>query len=727
MKKIVIFTDMDGTLLDEENYSYAEAQPALHLIAARGIPLIFCSSKTRSELVAFRAKLNTAHPFITENGGGIFIPHGYFSAPMTTQVLDAYQIILLGTPYIEIRSHFIRLRNQLCTKARGFGDMSVTEVAALTGLSEEEATLARQRDFDEPFIFEGAPDMAFLQAIQAAGLHWTQGRIFHIMGKHDKGHAVRLLTSLYEQQYGGVTSIALGDGLNDLPMLNVVDLPVLVRHKDGSFEDRINIPNFLKTRLPGPAGWNESVLLLLTPVVSGHGMLLKEGHHLTEIFNAGLRAADPYNAVLRVVKIEHQRLHISGQSYSLAAFKRVVVIGAGKATARMALAIESLLNGRIDSGLIVVKNGHTEPLSIIEQIESSHPVPGESGVHGTIRVLEMAQAANDDTLVICLLSGGASALLVSPVAGLTLQDKQEATRLLLNAGASISELNAVRKHLSAVKGGRLAQAVFPAPLITLILSDVIGDPLDVIASGPTAADNSTFNDAWSVVLKYGLLDSLPSRVSNYLRSGMAGNEPETMQPNAIGLSQTHNFIIANIHQALLAAQEKSGQLGFASRVVSDTLQGEARIAAHHLAEIARSELATMEVNTRRCLLCGGETTVTVAGYGIGGRNQELALAFSLEIEGLQGVAFLSAGTDGTDGPTDAAGAMVDGTTATIARSLGIDPLSYLDHNDSYTFFQQFDAATGKHCHLKTGPTGTNVMDIQVVLLSKEESSSAQTD
>lgn len=456
-------------------------------------------------------------------------------------------------------------------------------------------------------------------------------------------------------------------------------------------------------------------------------MLSKNNYYLTDIFNAGLMAADPYNAVLKAVIIEHEKLHIAGLSYDLAAFKRIVVIGAGKATARMALAIESLLDSRIHAGLIIVKAGQTEPLRIIEQIESSHPVPGECGVRGTVRVLEMAYAADEDTLVICLLSGGASALLVSPVTGLTLQDKQETTHLLLTAGASISELNTVRKHLSAVKGGRLAQAVYPAQLITLILSDVIGDPLDVIASGPTAADNSTFTDAWMVILKYGLLERLPSTVSNYLQRGMAGKELETIQQNSPCLARTHNLIIANIHQALLAAQEKSGQLGFPPRMVSDSLQGEARVAAQQMANIVRAELAKMKENERCCLLFGGETTVTVTGTGKGGRNQELTLAFALEIEGLHGVAFLSAGTDGTDGPTDAAGAMVDGSTAAIARSLGIDPLSYLDNNDSYTFFQQLDAAAGGYCHFKTGPTGTNVMDIQIVLLNNAESSPAQAN
>ncbi len=438
---------------------------------------------------------------------------------------------------------------------------------------------------------------------------------------------------------------------------------------------------------------------------------------LVDIFNAALAAVDPYNAVLKSTKVESDQLYIAGAKYDLAAFDRIIVVGAGKATARMALAIESLLGRKIAAGLIVVKDGHKEPLSIIGQVESSHPVPGETGVAGTLRVLEMAHAADEKTLFICLISGGASALLVAPAAGLTLQDKQEATRLLLNAGASIAELNVVRKHLSMVKGGRLAQAAYPAQVVTLIVSDVIGDTLDVIASGPTAPDDSTFADAWVVIAKYGLQEKLPPRVTDYLQRGIAGQVAENVKEHDPCLDKTRNVIIASIHQAMAAAQEKSAQLGFVTKTISETLQGEAREAARFLAQAARAELAVMKPNERRCLLCGGETTVTVRGTGKGGRNQEFALAFALEIEGCQGMTLLSAGTDGTDGPTDAAGAMVDGRTASWARSLGIDPLSHLDNNDSYTFFQQFDAVTGTHSHFKTGATGTNVMDIQIVLLN----------
>ncbi len=438
---------------------------------------------------------------------------------------------------------------------------------------------------------------------------------------------------------------------------------------------------------------------------------------LLDIFNAALAAADPYNAVLNAACVERDQLQVDGAKYDLSGFERIIVIGAGKATARMALAVESLLGKRITAGLIVVKDGHTAPLKIIEQVEASHPVPNAAGIAGTQRILQMARAADEKTLVICLMSGGASALLISPVEGVTLQDKQDATRLLLNAGADIFELNAVRKHLSAAKGGRLAQAAWPAQLLTLIVSDVIGDPLDVIGSGPTSADNSTFAEAWAAIEKFGLQEKLPLRVAEYLQRGIAGQVPETVKENDACLTGTRNVIVASIRQALDAAQERSAQLGFSTRTISDTLQGEASDAARFLAQAARDELATMQPNERRCLLCGGETTVTVLGNGKGGRNQEFALVFALEIEGLRGVSMLSAGTDGTDGPTDAAGAMVDGNTIAQAKKHGIDPLHYLRNNDSYAFFQQLDSVSDTHSHLKTGPTGTNVMDIQIVLLN----------
>lgn len=271
MKKIVIFTDLDGTLLDAETYSFDAARPALALIAQLGIPLICTSSKTRAEIEVLRRELGNHHPFISENGGGVFIPSRYFSGDNRTTTRTAtigdYEALLLGRPYAEIRARFAELRDAHHARVRGFGDMNAAQVAALTGLAEMDAARARQRDFEEPFVFDGPPDQAFLHAIEAQGLHWTQGRIFHILGDHDKGRAVRLLLDRYRTAYGEVTSIGLGDGYNDLPMLATVDRAVLIRHPDGSpnggFDQRIDLPGLTKTELAGPAGWNEAVRQLI--------------------------------------------------------------------------------------------------------------------------------------------------------------------------------------------------------------------------------------------------------------------------------------------------------------------------------------------------------------------------------------------------------------------------------------------------------------------------------
>lgn len=708
MPKTIIITDLDGTLLDAVTYSYARALPALDAIRSRDIPLILCSSKTRAEMEILRRELGNNHPFVTENGGGIFIPHEYFPVPFDAEECGDYKLIALGTPYTEIRRHFASLRDELGVKVRGFADMTVEEVSGLTGLSINAARLAMQRDFDEPFVFEGGPDERFLRAIEASGLTWTQGRLFHIMSSHDKGRAVSLLKSLYEKKFGTVVSIGLGDSLNDLQMLQAVDRPVLVRHEDGSHDARVAVPNLLKTQLPGPAGWNEVVLQLLPG---------NSAEPLIEIFYAALAAVDPYRAVLRFVNVTGSCLHVGDASYDLDGYERIVVIGAGKATARMAQAVEGLLGKRITTGLIIVKEGHTAPLGIIEQMEAAHPVPNEAGEAGTKRILEMVRAADEKTLVICLLSGGGSALLVAPAEGVTLQDKQDATGLLLNAGASIDELNAVRKHLSAVKGGRLAQAAYPATVVTLLLSDVIGDRMDVIASGPTAPDASTFADARTVIAKYRLEGKMPPRVLDYLRSGAEGDVAAVKRSDRC-LDKTRNVIVGAIGLALSAAEERARQLGLSAEIIDAQLHGEARAAAGFLAQAARAKLAEIRAGERCCLLSGGETTVVVRGTGKGGRNQELALAFAMEAEGLEGVSLLSAGTDGNDGPTDAAGALVDGQTAERARGLGIDPSAYLENNDSYSFFQRLDYLSGGHSHFITGPTGTNVMDMQLILLER---------
>ncbi len=438
---------------------------------------------------------------------------------------------------------------------------------------------------------------------------------------------------------------------------------------------------------------------------------------LAEIWRAAIGAVDPYNAVKRAIHLKHGRLIVSGSDQDLSIYPRILVVGAGKATARMAEAAESILGDRIAEGLIIVKYGHTdEALRAIAQAEAGHPIPDAAGVEGTQRLLELVRSADDRTLVLCLLSGGGSALLVAPLPGLTLEDKQQTTDMLLRSGAAIHELNAVRKHLSAVKGGRLARQACPANVLTLILSDVIGDRLDVIASGPTVPDSTTFADAFSVIEKYGLRAKLPPRVVGLIDRGVAGQEQESPKSGDPCFGRTLNVIVGGLSQALAAARDQAELLGYPCLVMDAALQGEARDAATAIARAANRVQSGLGPGERRCLLFGGETTVTVRGRGKGGRNQELALAFAKEIAGKHGIAMLSAGTDGTDGPTDAAGAAVDGTTVRKAAFAGMRPEIYLEANDSYTFFERFDAATGVRAHFKTGPTGTNVMDIQIVIV-----------
>lgn len=430
---------------------------------------------------------------------------------------------------------------------------------------------------------------------------------------------------------------------------------------------------------------------------------------LKKIHHAALQAADAFQAVLHAAKFEENRFIVSGRIYDLSAFERIIVVGAGKASSRMAMGIEKLIGPRIDSGLVIVKEGHAELLDFIEQAEASHPIPDEAGMLATRRIIGMLRAADEKTLVVCLLSGGASALLCSPAPGLTLQDKKEATSRLLKAGATISELNVVRKHLSCVKGGLLAQAACPAQIITLLVSDVIGDGIDVIASGPTSKDGSTFSEALDIANKYGLSEP----ILKHLKLGTLGKIPETPKEDLPGV---HHEIVASNRQALAAARKMAIGLGYDAEILSGRLQGEAREAGWNLAELAKSRLKSLAAGRTICLISGGETTVSVKGNGKGGRNQEMALAFSIQIEGIPGIELLSAATDGTDGPTDAAGAFVDGDTARIAKGLGIDPCAYLESNDSYGFFAKLEAATGIHCHYRTGPTGTNVMDIQIILI-----------
>ena len=427
---------------------------------------------------------------------------------------------------------------------------------------------------------------------------------------------------------------------------------------------------------------------------------------LREIFHAALLAVDPYKAVNR------HREEIC-RAYDLNQCNRLMLIGFGKAASPMSKAVADSLADRLSRGIIITKYGHALPGHRRDRIavfEAGHPLPDANGVRATQEVVRLLGPADPQTLVVCLISGGGSALLVSPFRGITLAEKQAVTELLLKAGGDIFELNAVRKHLSTVKGGRLAQIASPAPVVSLILSDVIGDRLDVIASGPTAPDPSTYREAMEVIAQYRLAASIPPSVAAIIARGAQGLIPETPKEGHPVFRNVKNIIIGSNALAVDAAQQAAADLGYEAEVISTTLSGEAAVVARDLAGRALEVRRALGPGRRVCLLAGGETTVTVNGGGLGGRNTELALAFALEVRDLKGITLLSAGTDGTDGPTDAAGALADGQTVARALGLGLDPGSSLADHDSYTFFKKLDDL------VITGPTGTNVMDIQLILI-----------
>jgi hydroxypyruvate reductase len=449
---------------------------------------------------------------------------------------------------------------------------------------------------------------------------------------------------------------------------------------------------------------------------------------LERIFRAGLLRADPYRMLVDHVHLAGDRLMIEfegeTQSFDLARFHCIYVFGAGKASARMAQAIEVILGERISAGWIAVKYGYTAELKRVRQIEAAHPVPDENSLRTAREIARIARTFDAGTLVINLISGGGSALLDGLLefedggqsVRLTLDDLQRTTQTLLACGASINEINCIRKHISTVKGGRLVGLLYPATSLNFILSDVIGDRLDVIASGLTVPDDSTFGEARAVIEKYGIAGQIPSAVRRAIELGASGQIAETPKRGDPVFNCTHNLLIGTLYNSLLAAAEEARGLGLNPLVLSAQMTGEARELAKFLLGLAR------DVNRRgvlaprpACLIAGGETTVTLRGSGKGGRNQEMALAFLCELKNdpatAAGVYFLSASTDGSDGPTDAAGAFASCDLYSAAIARGLNPEEYLRNNDSYHFFEIMNAL------LKTGPTGTNVCDLQILLIT----------
>lgn len=442
-----------------------------------------------------------------------------------------------------------------------------------------------------------------------------------------------------------------------------------------------------------------------------HGETAGLRRHAVQILGAAVAAADPAAAVLRSVQRDGDRLTIGGEPCDLAPDGRIFVVGAGKASARMASALEAVLGDRIAGGAVTTKYGYLEPLRRITLTEAGHPLPDTAGFVGAGLIACIVDSAGWGDLVFVLISGGGSALLPMPADGITLEEKIATTDLLLRSGATITEVNAVRKHLSGVKGGWLARRAAPARVVTLILSDVLGNPLDAIASGPTVPDPTTFADALAVVDRYGLRSALPAPVRRRLERGAAGALPETPKPGDPAFAGARAVVVGDITLAADAALERARALGYHVVLCATNVEGEAREVGARFGVRVRDERAAAESRPKPvCLIMGGETTVTVRGTGRGGRNQELALASVEIIAGLPQTLVAAFGTDGTDGPTGAAGAVADGTTLARARALGLDPVAALANNDAYAFF----GALGDL--IVSGPTNTNVNDLWLGLI-----------
>lgn len=457
--------------------------------------------------------------------------------------------------------------------------------------------------------------------------------------------------------------------------------------------------------------------------------------HLQQIFTAALERANPYQILKNSLYLKDNQLEVNTEhnqlTIDLTNFDELIILGWGKAAAKMAVAIEEIFAGRIDRGLIITKYGHTESLQHLPLMEAGHPIPDENSLRAAQKIKELlssrskspawnGKGISEKTLIISLISGGGSALIAYPMQTdeitLTLADQQQTTQTLLSCGATIHEINCIRKHLSMIKGGQLVQWMSPATAINLILSDVVGDRLEVISSGMTAPDPSTYQDAQQIIEKYNIAAKIPANVMKIIEEGVAGKIKETPKPNAEIFDNIENILIGTNYLSLLAAEKKAKALGYHSLILSSHLTGEAKEIAKFFVGIARDiQKHNLPIKKPACIIAGGETTVTIHGNGKGGRNQELALSFLAEMERYQleneNIYFLSAATDGNDGPTDAAGAFAAPEISGKANIKKLNIQSYLKNNDAYHFYEK----TG--FLLKTGATNTNVCDVQILILT----------
>jgi hydroxypyruvate reductase len=437
-------------------------------------------------------------------------------------------------------------------------------------------------------------------------------------------------------------------------------------------------------------------------------------NHGSSIIDTTLAAVDPLKLLTDSLIINGDILSIKGQKYNLSEYKKICVIGGGKASGAMARGLENLLKTRIHSGLVVVKDGHGLDTDTIKIREAGHPVPDTRSVSACNELISfICNNRRPDTLFISLLSGGASSLLTAPVSDISLEDKQEVTSLLLHCGAEIHEINTIRKHLSQIKGGRLARLTHPAQVINLVISDVIGDDLKTIGSGPFTGDSTTWADCLNILGKHDLMDSIPKPVFHKLFQGHQGFVKDTPWPQEKCFKNIASYIIGTNILAQQAAANKAALLGYNTYILPDPVAGDTLEAAKKHTELIHDILKGKgPVNTPVCIISGGETTITLPeNHGLGGRNQQFSLATAKSLQGLHNIALFSIGTDGTDGPTDAAGALATGSTLKRAAELGLNADLFLEHHDAYNFFNKIGDL------LKTGPTLTNVMDIHFILIN----------
>jgi hydroxypyruvate reductase len=439
---------------------------------------------------------------------------------------------------------------------------------------------------------------------------------------------------------------------------------------------------------------------------------------ILQILKSAVKSVRGDDAIASHVHLSGGTLQVDSHNILIDRYERIFILGAGKALAYMARGLEKQLDGRVSGGLVSVKYGHSIALQRPGLLEAGHPTPDANSLKAARATMRLAQSCGANDLAFCLLSGGASSLWCLPCQPLELADKAITTEALLRCGAGIHEINTVRKHLSAIKGGRLARAIFPARHVTLAISDVIGDDMTAIGSGPTVADPTTFGDSRMILEKYNLISALPDKVIRHINSGIGGHIEESPKPHESFFEENIVCIVASNRLALRTAQETAGELGYGTQLIGSDISGEARQAGKKLARKARQTSAQIRQGTRPVvLLAGGETTVTVTGHGRGGRNQELALSAAIELKGIENVVLASIGTDGTDGPTDAAGGIVDGSTVDRGQQLGMDAAAYLADNNAYAYLDKIGDL------IRTGPTGTNVMDLQVMIIGEEATKS----